>query len=81
MIPWYKLYIRMWDDSLRIRYIQAENKWDLFAVIGWLHSTYLEHIERIDYEAVKRAIEVEIGENSSRILRPDKLKYQPKEKK
>ena len=78
MTPWYKLYIRMWDDSLRIRYVQAENKWDLFAIIGWLYSTTLERIERIDYEVVERAIEVEIGENHSHILRPDKLKYQLK---
>lgn len=47
---WYKLYPLYWDGSIPVKYVHVKDKWDLFAVIGWLYSTSIEKIERIDYE-------------------------------
>lgn len=47
---WYKLYIRYWYGQVTVKHVQVENKWDLFAIIGWIYSTTIEKIERIDYE-------------------------------
>jgi len=69
---WYKLYIRMFTDEIKIRFVEVDNRWDLFAVIGWLYSTTIEKIERIDYEEVKCDY---LHCDSYQILHPPKSKY------
>lgn len=46
---WYKLFIRYWNNNLLEKYTYAKDKWDLFAIIGWIYSTSVEEIKMIDY--------------------------------
>lgn len=56
---YYKLFIRKHDimasnTIVVVEYVKGTKK-DLFAYIGWLYSTSLEKIERVDYKEVEAA--------------------------
>ena len=69
---WYKLYIRIFTGEIKIRFVEVDNKWDLFAVIGWIYSTNIEKIERIDYEEVRCDY---LNCETSQILHPARSKF------
>ena len=46
---WYTLYIKDTFSDVIVRYARVENKWDLFAYIGYIYSTSITKIERISY--------------------------------
>ena len=53
----YILYVGYSLSGLRTYQVEIKCKWDLFAVIGYLYSTSLEKIERIDYTTIDKASE------------------------
>lgn len=53
----YILYVRYSLSGLLTYQVEIKCKWDLFAVIGYLYSTSLEKIERIDYTTIDKASE------------------------
>lgn len=66
---WYKLFIRYWNNNLLEKYTYAKDKWDLFAIIGWIYSTSVEEINRIDY-----TMSSELPNNID-IIRPPRHRY------
>ena len=48
----YDLYIDYALSGVKKKRVRVESKWDLFGVIGFLHSTSLENINRISYKVV-----------------------------
>ena len=53
----YILYVKYALQGLLTFKVEVENNWDLFAIIGYLYSTSLEKIERIDYATIDHASE------------------------
>ena len=47
---YYILYLRMWDGHTRIKYLYVDDKYDLFAYIGYYKCTQIERIDFIAYE-------------------------------
>lgn len=52
ILPGYKVFIRYFDGNIVTRYFRCNSKYDLFCYIGWLYSTTMIKIERIDYKYV-----------------------------
>ena len=69
---WYTLYIRNVFDEVIENQVYAENRWDLFGYIGYLYSTSLVGIKRIDYVQANEKIYID----KNKILSTDvKKKY------
>ena len=49
---WEKLYIRFSSGDVLKRYVYCRDTYDLYAVIGYIHSTSTDKIDRISYERV-----------------------------
>lgn len=49
---WEKLYIRFSSGDVLERYVKCNDVYDLYAVIGYIHSTSTEKVDRISYEIV-----------------------------
>lgn len=52
LLPGYKVFIRYYDGNVVTRHFRCNSKYDLLAYIGWLYSTSMIKIERIDYKHV-----------------------------
>lgn len=51
---WYKLLVSFAiGNHFMERYVYCNSKYDLYAAIGYIYSTCIEEIRRIDYKIVK----------------------------
>ena len=52
MLGGYEVYIRFYNGCVVEKHFRCNSKYDLFCYIGWLYSTSLTEIERVDYKYI-----------------------------